>query len=611
MSTIPETGVIKFSMIKSVFIGTSINNLKFSSFYRNSTYIPITAISTLNIPISSLMKFSNFRNTFNPLPTIISNGVSGNLTMIGNNYVYYTFTSISGTNSITFPLSLSISCSVLVVGGGGGGGGGPYASGGGGGSINYNSSYTFNIGKVYNITVGSGGAGGNAAGTNPSGTGGTNGNLSKITYNSTDLIIANGGGGGYCSQNANNFYAVHGGTPSVTNVNGSISTFYGGTGYFSAPKLLASGGGAGAGGNGGNGNANPSTNTITSYGNGGIGYSSSITTNGGVSTYYAGGGVGGTNPSSGSGTNGLGQNNYGGGGVGYSSTYNNGQSGNNGCVIIAVSYNTFPTIVSNSIYDNLKRVGTNYFYYIFTSTTGTNNITFPVSISCSVLVVGGGGGGGGGFAGSGGAGGNIYYNSSYIFNAGVYNITVGSGGAGGSGYMNYDVLGTGGVSGNLSKITYNSTDLIIANGGGGSDSGYTYAAFYHAANGGSTSATVNGTKSTYSGGIGYYYDMGWVSGGGAGAGGNGVNASVSGGVVTSYGNGGIGYSSTIITNGQTSVYYAGGGAGGSAGPGVPDSGINGLGQNNYGGGGRGFSNDQTNGQSGNPGCVIIAFNYPY
>jgi hypothetical protein len=59
------------------------------------------------------------------------------------------------------------------------------------------------------------------------------------------------------------------------------------------------------------------------------------------------------------------------------------------------SYTTMPTIISAGNSDNLIIIGKKC-YYIFTSTTGTNTITFTNPIMCELLLVGGGGGGGGG-----------------------------------------------------------------------------------------------------------------------------------------------------------------------------------------------------------------------
>ena len=128
------------------------------------------------------------------------------------------------------------------------------------------------------------------------------------------------------------------------------------------------------------------------------------------------------------------------------------------------------------------------------------------------------------FGGSGGGAGNVNYKVSYAFNSGLYTIIVGAGGTGGRGYSPTPP-GRGGLVGNLSKIVLNGSDLIVANGGGASDTAYTSAQGYHAANGGGSSANINNVITTYSGGNGWFNsaNLRWVSGGGAGAGGNGVS----------------------------------------------------------------------------------------
>jgi hypothetical protein len=244
-----------------------------------------------------------------------------------------------------------------------------------------------------------------------------------------------------------------------------------------------------------------------------------------------------------------------------------------------------PTIISNGQIAHLKSIGSSY-YYIFRYSTGTNSITVNSPINCQILVIGGGGAGGN--DGSGGGGGNINYKFSYKLNTGIYNIIIGMGGS--------TQIGASGFAGNQSRIVFNSSDLIVANGGGGTDNWYyyIYESDFNASYGGYSSANINDTIINYSGGEGYYnqqYGI-YISGGGAGAGGNGVSASGTGNTINNYGDGGIGFTSSIT---KTSDTYAGGGAG--------NSGANGLGQNNYGGGG-------SANQRGNDGCVIISFTFP-
>ena len=383
--------------------------------------------------------------------------------------------------------------------------------------------------------------------------------------------------------------------------NGITINIYGGKG----------GGGGGAGGAG-------TSATSTQTGTGGAAFGCSIT---GTPTYYAAGGGGSSTSYSGVtyGTGGYGAdgNMYGGyvagsrtaeagvndtGSGGASSSFGYGSAG-----ICIIRIRNTPTIVSGGTSGSLT-FNNNTYYYTFTSTTGTNTISFPVNTICQVLVVGGGGGGSGGFAGAGGAGGGVCYYSSYTFIANTtYTINIGTGGNGGNPYLSSEILGSGGSGGNPSTITTNSgaTNIFTANGGGGGGISYIFANSswnYVSAYGGSTSLNVNNIITYYYGGAGYTQGNGWYSyspGGGAGAGQNGVT-----GTPSIYGNGGNGYKSFIT---GTDIYYAGGGTGGPAGLLSANGGTNGLGQNNYGGGGRGYSSTGERGQNGTSGCVIIAF----
>jgi len=252
------------------------------------------------------------------------------------------------------------------------------------------------------------------------------------------------------------------------------------------------------------------------------------------------------------------------------------------------------------------------YYYLFADTTATYLMQFITNTNTEILAIGGGGGGGGGYGGSGGGGGNIYYNSSYIFTNNNYNIIIGSGGVGGRAYtrptsQTSEIPGTGGNSGNITSISLNANNIIIANGGGQSDTGFS-SGYFHAANGGNSSANINGIVTNYSGGTGYYNNYSWVSGGGAGAGQNGTSANMSGSTITSYGNGGNGYNSSIT---GTATYYAGGGAGVPASQFDTPSATNGLGQTTYGGGGRGAWKDIMQGENGKNGCVIIRFTFTW
>jgi hypothetical protein len=271
-----------------------------------------------------------------------------------------------------------------------------------------------------------------------------------------------------------------------------------------------------------------------------------------------------------------------------------GGNGSAGICIILLK-KSFPIIISNNVNSYPNSISQRKFYYNFTSTSGTNTITFQYDITCEILIVGGGGGSSWDSWGA-GAGGNVYYKSSQTFNAGTYTIIVGSGGNN----ISYNNSPT---NGNTSSIKYNNTILFSANGGGcGSENV-----------GGSTSANINGVITNYSGSLtlwefpSYHY-MGYNSGGaGAGAGQNATTPTYDGYNTGNTGKGGDGYYSSIT---GTPVYYAGGAGGASYYDGYANSfvagffyshpAIHGLGRDNYGGGG---------GIGVNPcdGCVILAF----
>ena len=612
-----DNGMLKASTI--------INELSLTG-KQNFNKLQNLAFST---PLKTLTKQSMFyfyNNNFKP-----ASSASQIIYNTGYSYIFkattqYNLTTTANYTDFTITINNQV-VEVLLVAGGGGGGTSLGSGGGAGGLVYVPESANLILNGTYKIRVGSGGL--NMQSSTDTTT--INGTDSTIFDSSNNVILrAIGGAMGNGQSTAYTGTANRTGagnaaggcrwmpTPAASAQNTGttgLSITYGycnnaGTGNNAG--AYGSGGGGGAGGVGAN----------ADNGTGGAAFSCPIT---GTTTYYAAGGGGSTNgggnptggyggaimlggQGNGNGNGGDALNDTGSGGGGGGGV---GGRGSAGICIIKLFFNLKPpTVVSNGVtITSFSYISsTNTYYYIFTSTTGTNTITFPSNFDCQVLIVGGGGGGGGGFGGSGGAGGGVYYNSKYTFNAGTYTIVVGAGGGGGSGY-NSGTYGSGGAAGSQSIIQFNSTSILTANGGGGSDTAITYSySSYHAANGGSTSANINGVVTNYSGGNGYFDGsyLRWVSGGGAGAGQNGISGSMSGSTLLSYGNGGNGYSSFIT---GTAIYYAGGGAGAPAAGGVttPDAGINGLGQNNYGGGGRGYSNNNTNGQNGAAGCVIIAF----
>jgi hypothetical protein len=589
------------------------------------------AFSTPLRTLTKVSKFYNYDNNFKlttTSPTTVISQIIYNTT--GYIYIFRATTQYNTSSAIFTEFSVTINnkkVEVLLVAGGGGGGAGAGAGGGAGGLVYVPIAANLTLNGTYKIRVGSGGIGMQST-TNETQLNGTDSTILDI--NDNVILKAIGGAMGYgyhCITTARLGGNAAGGnwniadyskyeTPQLsiqkTGTTGLSSTY----GYCNnaGNSILSSGsgGGSGAGGNGGNANS-------TVGGNGGAAFACPIT---GTTTYYAAGGGGQTfsdysyrpTPTGGYGgvvmLGGNGSHNAvgsrlggnavndtgsgGGGGAG-----DKGGNGSAGICIIRIPV-TIPTIVANSISGNFINItNTLKYYYIFTSTTGTNTITFTETRVCEVLIIGGGGGGAGGFAGSGGAGGGVNYRSSYTFNAGTYTIIVGSGGNGGIGY-NQGNWATPGAGGNPSIIKLNNVDLLVANGGGGSATTYRYIYGFQPAAGGSTSVDINGVVTIYYGGGGWASGGQFISGGGAGAGQNGTTGSPS-----SYGNGGNGYLSDIT---GTAIYFAGGGAGAPTTSMLPaDGGSNGLGQNNYGGGGRGYSRDNTRGQDGYSGCVIIAF----
>jgi len=270
-------------------------------------------------------------------PTVYPTGAyitatGGTITTSGN-YKIHTFTT-SGTFDVTQLSSNTNNLTILTVGGGGGAGGSGSARGGGGGGAGQvtESSYSLQIAASFVVTVGSGGPGGDfqhsgSLGTNSSIEDFGPGTITSISGNPGKLSwgVANPGYGG---DSGNGF-----------------------SGGVSFSNTLSSGGGGGgatqAGGHGWNNNSYP--------GNGGAGYTSTITGN----TYGGGGGGGqglgigenngpagtGGVGGGGNGGSGSGQNdgypgtvNTGGGGGGGTGTAGSPSGGNGGSGIVVIRY---------------------------------------------------------------------------------------------------------------------------------------------------------------------------------------------------------------------------------------------------------------------------------
>ena len=233
-------------------------------------------------------------------------------------------------------------------------------------------------------------------------------------------------------------------------------------------------------------------------------------------------------------------------------------------------------------------------------------VNFPENTLCDILVVGGGGGGGGGLGGGGGAGG-VVYRTSYTINAGTYIVSVGAGGIGGS------TRSQRGNSGNNS--TFGNLLTALGGGGGGADNGTLNGLSGGSGGGGSEEGGAigsigNATQPTSASG-GYGNNGGlatashpYGSGGGGGAGGVGGNGGSFGG------SGGIGI---LINITGSTIYYAGGGAGGNLNGAVSSGGLGGGGNtfqsgiNNTGGGGGSAYDQNAVAGSGGSGIVIIRY----
>jgi len=270
----------------------------------------------------------------------------------------------------------------------------------------------------------------------------------------------------------------------------------------------------------------------------------------------------------------------------------------------------------------------------YQSFTADGTFAVPVGVSTlnNVLVVAGGGGGGGAgpqhvSGGGGGGGGLIYMPNVPVVPGGTVAITVGSGGHGfpnghGAGNTGQDsVFGASPSPGTTNPLTAKGGGAGGSYSGGGTDGGSgggggtgipsnTYAPKT------ATQPTQSGDSGAYGfgnpGGAGQPYSNGSspYGGGGGGAGGGGSGPT---------GNGGDGKAYTI-SDGTTSVFYAGGGGGGGApGAGGGNGGagngspFQGNGQDataNRGSGGGGAavtSGPQKDGGDGGKGIVIISY----
>lgn len=189
----------------------------------------------------------------------------------------------------------------------------------------------------------------------------------------------------------------------------------------------------------------------------------------------------------------------------------------------------YPLIIHNNIIEQPYNLDSDYDYFIFSSTTGTNSITFDKDYLCDIVLVGGGGGGSHNHGGGGGAGGIIVLCNAHV-NAGKYNIIVGSGGYGGKttnnintyglkgGDTSFDIYLTAEGGGGGGQLTINST----GNGGsGGGSDAYNPITSFRGKALIPVNKTLNGTIGTYYGFDGGDKKVNETAGAGGGGGGAG------------------------------------------------------------------------------------------
>ena len=158
---------------------------------------------------------------------------------------------------------------------------------------------------------------------------------------------------------------------------------------------------------------------------------------------------------------------------------------------------------------------------VFTHSGGTENQTphtiyFPENTVCDILIVGGGGSGSANHGGGGGAGAVVFIKS-VVLNSGTYTINVGKGGSSTNFTANdISAIGNKGID---SKILFNSSEILKAEGGGA---------------GGESHTTGNGGS------------------GGSGGGADGYTLTT---ITNNSGAGTVGTSSIFTYNGTTGIKY--------------------------------------------------------
>jgi len=564
---------------------------------------------------------------------------------IENSNIYavesYTYTGSANTADYTRVFPKNTTSDILIVGGGGGGG---YALGGGGGAGQLVFIHQATLNGTYTIKVGKGGTGGITATPEPT----------KGINSEFGTVIAEGGGanGGTLKDGGSGAggdgYSTTGGTSGAGNKNTTIDTFSGATVYSRGNNGGNNGGTGGyfGGGGGGAGQIGTAGQDAIPYGKGGDGLSgiSEINydfktkfgtnvgkTEGDGLVWFAAGGGGGGNFGGNGGKGGGGgggsnnntpgynaSNNTGSGGGGGGGNGNEVRGGNGGSGIVIIRYllgtipttnylTTEPTITTPVAFTETFR---SFIHSGGAEAQTTHTITISRDTICDILVVGGGGGGGCRHAGGGGAGAVIYLTNQTFF-SGTYTIRVGKGGNGAS------TMGQGN-KGEDSSVSFNSTNIYLAKGGG---------AGHHDASSGNSNKDGGSGAGSGGGTIGYPVSTNIPAGiygntggylttyEGGGGGGGGALTSGTNGTATVGGNGGAGISISIT---GTAVTYGGGGGGGSRTGYTPGTGGVGGGGNGSttstassgtagtggGGGGGGFL-DGSNGVGGAGGSGIV------
>jgi hypothetical protein len=271
--------------------------------------------------------------------------------------------------------------------------------------------------------------------------------------------------------------------------------------------------------------------------------------------------------------------------------------------------------------------GNGYVYHIFISPGSFYVSNIGYVDSC--VIAGGGGGGTAPFntgEGGGGGAGGMLQTYGTLFPSGTYTISVG---AGGQGRVSFGNGGTNGSPSSISGPPLFVTLTATGGGLGGNPSG--------GSNGGSGGGGGGAGPVGSAGGIGTSFQG---NPGGRGqpqndyTGGGGGGAGLSGFPARGPGVGGAGGDGLAAFNGDTGIppaygtsnptplpgrWFAGGGTGGSNGPGVLSGGIGGggtggnpivsglPGTTNTGGGGGGSGSNPVSGGNGGPGIVILRY----